>query len=161
MKIRFITRADIKEICEIEQYCFEFPWIEKDFLEELRQPESTGLVASDDGCVLGYAFYQRFEDQLHIINVAVHPDDQRKQIGKALVEWICGQLAKRQRRVTAIVRETNIGALKFFNSTGFKAIQVMKKPFGEYPDDGYLMTFEKNRVVFNPKNRVTEGARSE
>jgi ribosomal-protein-alanine N-acetyltransferase len=158
MKIRFVTRADIKEIVEIEQYCFEFPWGMQDFLEELRQPESVGIVASDDGCVLGYAFYQRLEDQLQIVNVAVHPDDKRKGIGKTLVDWICGQLAKRQRRVTAIVRESNISALKFFKSNEFKAIQVLKKPFGEYDDDGYLMSFEKNKVAINLKNRVSEAS---
>jgi len=70
MHIRWMIRRDYDEVLAIENALFEFPWTEKEFVDELRKRNSIGMVA-DDGDVLGYVVYRLASREIEIVNLAV------------------------------------------------------------------------------------------
>jgi ribosomal-protein-alanine N-acetyltransferase len=134
--IRWMIRADMPEVEEIEQLMFQYPWQTDDFIRCLRQRNCIGLVATDTGGddVLGYCIYELFPNRLSLLNFAVHPSCLRRGVGRAIVEKLVTKLAPQRRsRLEIWVRETNVEAQLFFRAVGFKATATMTKP---YEDDG-------------------------
>jgi [ribosomal protein S18]-alanine N-acetyltransferase len=70
---------DIATVVEIEKACFNFPKPETIF----REDEHKYLIAKEeDGRIAGYIGVEKILDEVHIINMAVHPDFRGTGIGK-------------------------------------------------------------------------------
>jgi len=134
MHIRWMIRRDYDEVLAIENALFEFPWTEKEFVDELRKRNSIGMVA-DDGDVLGYVVYRLASREIEIVNLAVHPERQRQGVGTALVDRLKQKLSPERRvRLIADVRETNLQAQLFFRELGFRALMVKRQRFDNQED---------------------------
>jgi hypothetical protein len=82
MNIRWMIRRDLKYILEIESNSFEFPWTEQDFITQLRQRNSVGMIIeNDDYTILGYMIYDLHKTKLDIINFAVSQNHRRQDLG--------------------------------------------------------------------------------
>ena len=74
-----------------------------------------------------------------IYAIAIHPDYQNKGIGKNLINKLSENLKKRD--ITALylhVKETNKGAIKFYNILGFIQVEFLKK-FYSWGEGAYRM----------------------
>jgi ribosomal-protein-alanine N-acetyltransferase len=86
--------------------------------------------------------YEIHPNRLHILSLAVHPNHQRQGVGTALVAKLTGKLSlERRNRIMLEVRETNLDALLFFKSQGFKAISVLRDYYDDSDEDAYLMQY--------------------
>ena len=130
-----MLEKDIAAIEEIEKLCFATPWsyesLKYDIVENNR---ALYLVAEIEGEICGYVGIWKIVDEGHITNVAVAPTHRRKHIASALLESLF-RVTERAGvvRHTLEVRAGNEGAIKLYESFGFKADGLRK---GYYEDNG-------------------------
>ena len=133
MIIREFKRPDLKRVLEIELSSFDDPY-PSNVLVDLYNLGAGFLVAQEDNIVVGYIiFWIRFEDEGHIISLAVDQKYYRKKIGSQMVETAL-EIFKRY-NVNSIrleVRKGNRKARKFYQKLGF----VEKAHLEEYYEDG-------------------------
>ena len=117
-RVRVATEADLGGIVAIEQEAFSDPWSRESFHRLLSQ---LALVADDGDEVVGYIVAHWAGEESEILNLAVHPEQRRRGIARRLVEEAVVRLvAKGVRLVFLEVRESNEGALAFYDGLGFR-----------------------------------------
>lgn len=160
--IRWLIRRDYPAVLDIERKSFEFIWTEEDFLCCLRQRNCIGMVTEIRGEVVGFMIYELYKDQLRILNFAVDPAFRRQWIGSRMVSRLKDKLSQqRRKRLVLDVRETNLGAQKFFQSQGFKAVSILRGYYEETGEDAYHMRYSLTTEddvfsPFHPRNRITQ-----
>ena len=114
------TIDDIDILEDIERQCFNDPWNAEMLFSELIMPHATFLLLFIDGNIGGYLSYLHILDELHIMNVAVLESYRHKGYGSIMLKRIIDD-AKRlaARAITLEVRESNIAAIKLYESHGF------------------------------------------
>jgi ribosomal-protein-alanine N-acetyltransferase len=158
--IRWMIRRDMPEVLRAEQESFEFAWTEEDFLKCLRQRNCIGMVAECDEKVVGFMIYELHKTKLHVLNFAVHPDQRRFGVGRAMVAKLVGKLSSHRRtRITLAVRETNLAAQLFFKATDFRALKVLRGYYEDSGEDAFLMQYrlggpDSSEEYDGPVNRI-------
>lgn len=149
---RWMIRADIYRVLEIERLSFEFPWTEEDFIQCFRNKKIVPTVAEDkDGSIIGFMFYELHEDHIHVINFAVHPSFKRKNVATTMVNKLIEKLSENRRnRIMMEVRETNLDALLFFKLHGFKAVSILRSYYDDSDEDAYLMVRRFSAIPVKP-----------
>lgn len=125
---------DLPEVLEIERASFKFPKSESVFREETHKY----LVAKVEGKVVGYIGVEKVLDEVHIINMAVHPSWRGQGIGKKLLQCVLND----KDRFYLEVRVSNEAARRLYERFGFQVVGTRKN---YYPDgeDAYIMLFKK------------------
>ena len=159
--VRWMVRRDLADVVAIEQVCFESPWCETDFLDCLRQRNCIGMVAEHDGRVIGFMIYEVPKNRIHLLNVAVAPEHRHCGVARQMIRKLMGKLVNQKRsRIVVEVRETNLPALLFFRSLGFRATDIRRDFYEETNEDAYLMQYrlptEQVRPEYVPANRITD-----
>ena len=140
--IRWMIRRDMPEVLGIESECFEYPWLEDDFVRCLRQRNCIGMVAEHDDRVVAFMIYELTRTRIHVLNFAVAPAYRRAGVGTQMAAKLIGKLSSQRRsRITLEVRETNLAAQLFFRSAGFRAVSVLREYYEDTPEDAYLMQY--------------------
>ena len=142
--IRWMIKRDMPEVLQIENNCFEFPWTEEDFLRCLRQRNHIGMVSESKSRIVGFMIYELQRTKLHVVNFAVQKALRRHGIGSQMVSRLISKLQSRRKTgITLKVRETNVGAQKFFYENGFRAIEILHDFFDDITEDAYLMRYRR------------------
>ncbi|MBN2577595.1 MAG: ribosomal protein S18-alanine N-acetyltransferase [Pirellulales bacterium] len=154
-----MIRRDMPEVLAIEKECFEYPWLEEDFIHSLRQRNCIGMVAEHDDRVVGFMIYELLKTRIHVLNFAVQPSFQRCGAGSQMLAKLAAKLSTQRRtRIVLEVRETNLSAQLFFRANGFRAVSVLRNYYADTPEDAYLMQYryraEKTPATV-PFNRIT------
>ena len=135
----------LNEIVQIEKDVFPQPWSLKQFDYDLNiAPNSENWVYLNNEQVQGYIFGWIVKDEFHLNNIAVHPDYQRRSIGKKLIQHIITRVASQN--VTSIFLEVSAGntpARNCYQSFGFIEGGVRKDYYGR-GDDAVLYQLELN-----------------
>ncbi|EKQ55767.1 MAG: ribosomal-protein-alanine acetyltransferase [Methanobacterium sp. Maddingley MBC34] len=133
MIIREFKRQDLKRVLEIELTSFDDPY-PANVLVDIYNLGAGFLVAQEDNIVVGYIiFWIRFEDEGHIISLAVDRKFYRKKIGSQLVETALEIFKKYNvKNIRLEVRKGNQKARKFYQKLGF----IEKTHLFEYYEDG-------------------------
>ena len=129
---------DLDAVMEIERRSFGEPWSPGLFLHELRVPFSkTVLVRAQNGAshVLGYICRWLVGDEVHILNLAVRPEERRSGIGRALVELVLREAdASDARLITLEVRRENSAGMALYRALGFAEDGVRRNYYGPGAD---------------------------
>jgi ribosomal-protein-alanine N-acetyltransferase len=156
--IRWMIRRDMPEVLEIESECFEFPWLEEDFIRCLRQRNCIGMVAECDDRVVGFMIYELNKTRIQVLNFATAAAYRRRGVGSQMIGKLIGKLSTgRRTRVTLEVRETNLPAQLFFRESGFRAVSVLRNYYNDTPEDAYVMQYRlrpESEQLFQPTNRI-------
>ena len=163
IQIRWMIRRDMADVLRIEQESFDFNWTEEDFLACLRQRNCIGMVAELDNRVIGFMIYELHKTRLHVINFAVAREHRRLGIGSQMIAKLVNKLSQQRRHEILLeVRETNLGAQKFFQSQSFKAVCVVRNRYEDSEEDAYVMRFRLDAdalpSVANPDRLYRYGA---
>lgn len=152
--IRWMIRKDLPAILACEEAAYGADsWSEEDFTRCLRQRNCIGMLAEQGDTLLGYMVYELHRDRLHLLNFVVHPDYQRRYIGAAMLDKLIGKLSQQRRtRITLLINEGNMPALRFFKAMGFMATHVVWDAFPDVGEDGYAMELRVGAAV----NAITE-----
>ena len=140
--IQVVTMAEehISALAQLERECFSDPWSEKALSEELSNPNAVFRVALIDGEVAGYVGMLHVLDEGDICNVAVFDRFRRKGVASALIQHLVDYGVENQLSfITLEVRESNIGAQKFYETMGFETIGVRKNFYDNPKEHAILM----------------------
>jgi ribosomal-protein-alanine N-acetyltransferase len=133
-----MTADDLPRVMEIERLAFTTPWTPGLFLHELKLDFSRVHLArtvNGDRRILGYACWWVVGDELHILNLAVHPDARRGGTGRALVQHVLDDaVTVGAGSVSLDVRRGNDAALGLYRSMGFGEIGVRRNYYGRGED---------------------------
>ena len=87
MLIREAHVEDINQLLDIEHYCYDDPWPREAFEEEIGNGVAgIGMVAEDDGIIVGFITGLTMAQELQVPNIAVQLDYQGRGIGLHLME---------------------------------------------------------------------------
>lgn len=147
--IRWMIRADMRQVIGIEEACFEFPWSERQFETALRARNCVGFVAEHKEHVVGFMVYELHQKHLHLLSMAVAPF-QGKGVGTALVGKLISKLEPHKRsHIVTEIRETNLDALNFFKGRGFRATELLRGFYDDSPEDAIRMEFWVDSVALD------------
>jgi ribosomal-protein-alanine N-acetyltransferase len=140
IEILRMSREHLCEVAQIENLCFSDPW-SVESLELMLGDQATGLVAIEEGKLLGYVGMICVLDEGQIVNVATHPDSRRRGVGRALMSAI-EQLAKDRGIVflSLEVRESNIAARSLYSSLGWVECGIRKNFYSKPTENACVMT---------------------
>ena len=142
MIVREFRPRDLKRVVEIEVMSFDDPYPPQ-LLRYLYDIGAGFLVAQENNMVVGYIiFWIRFEDEGHIISLAVDKKYRRRKFGTQLVQTALDIFKKFGiEKVKLEVRAKNKGAIKFYKSLGFKEENRIPQYY-ENGDDAVVMKKE-------------------
>jgi [ribosomal protein S18]-alanine N-acetyltransferase len=123
----------INDLYRIELLCHVHPWSLSVFTKEFNHPGSFHyLLTTSAGIIIGFVLSLIIVDELHIHNIAIHPDFQRKGYAKILVSTILSYAeSKKVVSVFLEVRENNIAALRLYKNLGFTSISRRDKYYSD------------------------------
>ena len=135
------TKEDIKYIAELEAKTFTDAWTEKSVFDTFQQKQAFIAVAEDDGKLVGYCILYYVMDEAEIARIATCETVRRTGVGKGLLDYTCVFCKEKQVvRLLLDVRESNEGAIAFYQNYGFQT-DGMRKNFYEMPkEDALLMS---------------------
>ncbi len=141
MLIREAHVEDIDQLLAIEEYCYDNPWPREAFEEEIDNGDvAIGMVAEEEGMIVGFLTGMIMTKELHLHNIAVHPDYQGRGIGRQLMEAVDDYCREGDfQRITLEVRQDNAIARRLYLSLGFKAVGT-RKDFYSPGQDASLYT---------------------
>ncbi|MBI3609056.1 MAG: ribosomal protein S18-alanine N-acetyltransferase [Nitrospirae bacterium] len=135
-----MTERDLDEVLAIERTSFSNPWTEGMFLAELREnPFAQFLITVRDGAIIGYAGGWLIVDELHLLNLAVHPDFRRRGVADQLVDRLfrCG--GGRITKASLEVRRSNGAAIALYERFGFHSVGVRPRYYMDPSEDALVM----------------------
>src|SRR5207248_374980 len=101
--LRDMRRDDLPAVLDIERRSFSQPWSRAFFEKELATPFARLIVAVEAGragpTVVGYTCRWRVTDEVHVLNVAVHPDQRGRGFGRLLLEGTRGEARSSRARI--------------------------------------------------------------
>ncbi len=140
--VRWMIHRDLPEVLFTEQISKEDAWGEEDFLRCLRNRDCIGMVAEEDEKVVGFMIYELHENKLFLLNFAVHPLFRKRGVGMQMAGKLIDKLSSHRRtRITLEIRETNIEALLFFQTNGFKATGTKRGFYENSGEDAVIMEY--------------------
>jgi len=137
--------ADLDTVMEIERVSFRSPWSRQVFLEELTRDWAHVDVVRDaiTGDVVGFANYWLVADEVHVLNLATHPQARRAGHASRMMAHMI-DFARRElcRYVTLEVRRSNAAALRLYRRFAFRAIGVRPNYYAEDQEDAIVMLLD-------------------
>ena len=133
MKIRKFTPLDLKRVYEIENMCFERSYGINIF-QQLYDMGVGFLVAEKDDYVIGYViFWMKYENQGHIISLAVDKNYRKLGAGRKLLSRAISILSLLDINTIYLeVNENNKDAVEFYKKCNFKQDRIVPN----YYDNG-------------------------
>ena len=138
-----ITRMNESHVCavaELEKQNFSEPWSENSVRGELTNALALWLVALDGEEVVGYVGSQTVLGEADMMNIAVAPSHRRQGIARLLVEELIRQLDASM--LTLEVRASNEGAIKLYESLGFRQVGLRKNYYRKPKEDALILRKE-------------------
>ena len=137
--LRGMRREDLPAVLEIERRSFAQPWSRPFFEKELSTPFASLTVAVEEGqprdTVVGYTCCWRVTDEVHLLNVAVHPERRGTGLGRALLEAVVATArAGRAQVVFLEVRAGNVVARRLYRRLGFRDLGIRRGYYGPGQD---------------------------
>ncbi len=137
--IRRLAYADLARVVAIERRSFPAPWSLPMFLFELSKPGGLALAAEEDGEVIAYLVCSRFDEDWHLMNVAVAPHRRRHGVARALINGLIESLGDPGARLTLEVRVSNTGARSLYESFGFLPAGLRRRYYSDNGEDALVM----------------------
>ena len=140
MIVRKFKPNDLKRVYEIENMSFGQSYGINMF-QQLYEMGVGFLVAEDNGYVVGYViFWLKYENQGHIISIAVDKNYRRRNVGtRLLIKAISILSFLKLDTIYLEVQENNSGAVEFYKTFGFKIDRVVPGYYGD--GDGAVIMY--------------------
>jgi len=145
VSIAAMGHADIDAVMEIERLSFPSPWGREAIIEEMGRPWARLDVVrdGDSGLLVAFANYWLVADELHILNIATHPEWRRQgHATRLLAHMIDAARAIPCRLMTLEVRRSNVSAQRLYRRFAFRAVGVRPNYYAENQEDAIVMLLE-------------------
>ncbi|MBC2716842.1 MAG: ribosomal protein S18-alanine N-acetyltransferase [Desulfobacteraceae bacterium] len=140
-----MSEKDIDPVLSIEQASFKHPWSRISFLNELSNKFSHSFVLKLENSfetyqIIAYLCFRLFTDEIHILKIAVNPEQRRKGIAfkflKHCLGTFCGQKIK---SATLDVRQSNTAGIGLYKKIGFDIKAQIPNYYSDTREDVILM----------------------
>lgn len=116
------------------------------FLSEFqKRPFSQSYIAEEKSSagIVGYVLFSLVFEEMHILNLAVHPGFRRKGGGAALIAYVLG-LGREEKteKVFLEVRVSNGPALALYHKFGFREVGVRRNYYFKPNENALLLQYE-------------------
>jgi ribosomal-protein-alanine N-acetyltransferase len=141
-----MTLRDLDEVMEIERLAFKAPWSRQVFIEELDRDWAHVDVLRDrpGGRVHAFVNYWLVRDEVHVLNVATHPEARRHGYASILLGHVIDFAARAAcRYVTLEVRRSNQGAIRLYRKFGFRPVGIRPNYYVEDQEDAVVMLLDR------------------
>ena len=141
MIIDSIKDGDPEKLAILDKRCFEIPWSQKSFEDELKNDMAHYFIAREGDEIIGYAGFWNVSGEGDITNIAVDEKYRRKHIGSALLEALIKKAAAlKLELLTLEVRRSNIAAQRLYAKYGFEEIGIRKGYYSNNREDALIMS---------------------
>ncbi len=142
--------GDIEEILDIETQSFSSPWTKAMFRQELDLEWSkVFLVKKSVGRlkeIVGYICFWLIIDEVHILNLATHPDCRRNGIATSLINsCLKSSILAGAKDITLEVRKSNLPAISLYRQFGFEVKGIRARYYSDNREDAIIMWLDLNR----------------
>jgi len=140
-KVSLMDHSDLKEAYEIEKQTNPSPWSKENFFSSYEVGHKS-LVCRIDNVIVGFIIFSVINKEMHLLNIAVHTEHQKKGIGSLLMETMLKQASVMGvLKVYLEVRSKNEKAILFYKKYNFIKDAVRVNYYtGENSDDAVLMS---------------------
>ncbi len=140
-----MRRPHLPDVLGVEHASFTNPWRLADFDYALDREGSHCLVAHLGDFLVGYSVGFFVLAELHLADLAVHPECRGAGIGGRLLEQVLLSLEERPVDfVTLEVRASNQPAIGLYRSGGFQTV-AMRKDYYRFPTEDALVMIRAMR----------------
>lgn len=116
------------------------PWSKVQWETDLELPHSFYFIEEQGGKVVGFLACHLIVDEIEIMQVAVHPAQQKQGIAQQLLEQLASFAhEKAASSIFLEVRESNQAAKQAYRKSGFEEIGIRKKYYHAPVEDAVLM----------------------
>ena len=134
---------DLDGVIAIESVSYPSPWPRRVFEREIKADNSYKRVIRLGGLVVGYIVTWTIYDEVHILNIAVHPDYRKMGIGEKLISDCLSYSSGNGLKYAILeVRVSNKAARNLYHKIGFRQIQLRKNYYSDTGEDGIVMMYE-------------------
>lgn len=135
LNIAPLKEEDIAAVVAIENLSFSAPKEEAIF----KSDQNKYLVAKEDGKTIGYIGIEKIAGEIHVINMAVAPENRSQGIGSKLME----KILNKKDVFFLEVRVSNVAAQDLYEKFGFNKVGVRKKYYSNNDEDACIMRREQ------------------
>ncbi len=126
LSLKGMSETDIDAVLRIEKAIYAFPWTLGNFNDCLVAGYRCHVLIGD-GKLIGYGVQMLILDEVHLLNLTVASDFQKKGMGKALLNFLIDDALEHQaNKMILEVRRTNLAAIFLYESFGFDQIGLRK-----------------------------------
>jgi ribosomal-protein-alanine N-acetyltransferase len=150
-RIEPMARDDLEAVLSIERRSFPTPWTPGMFEEELRNARSGLFVAREEGRttgrIRGYICFWHVFDELHILNLAVHPSYRRQNVATDLLLFAFDHgIRNNATKAFLEVRARNSAAQHLYRTLGFELVGKRPAYYRDTGEDALVLerTIPKN-----------------
>jgi ribosomal-protein-alanine acetyltransferase len=123
---------DLDEVCSIEASQSLIPWSKNMFTEEMGNTFAYCFVIKGIGevrqPVIGYVCFRNMVDESELLNIGVHPDQQRVGIGKQLMQFYIDFSRQRGAKTFYLeVNPSNQSAIHLYQSFSYQSLGTRKR----------------------------------
>ena len=142
VEISPLREIDLPAVMEIEGICFGSPWPQQAFEDEFDIEWAYLFAARDDEAgLVGYSDFWIVRDEVHLLNLAVRPEFQRRGIARRLVLHMFDQASRMGGRFVYLeVRRSNLRAQGLYYSLGFEQAGVRKNYYTAEREDALVLS---------------------
>lgn len=154
-QLRPMREADLNEVLEVERSAYEFPWTRSIFRDCLRVGYHCFVYQAATG-LAGHGIMSIGADECHLLNICVHPDYQRRGLGRDLINFLLAFARRRDAQVALLeVRMSNVSAYKLYTKLGFDEIGIRKDyyPARYGREDAIILARDLTIDSFPPSTR--------
>jgi ribosomal-protein-alanine N-acetyltransferase len=138
-----MVASDLPSAMEIDALSLPRPWSAAIWRGELSSPYGLYLVIEDRGEVFGQIGVRHVLGELHITTIAVKPEYRRRGHARALIGAALAAYPNAS-HVHLEVRPTNVAAIAFYESLGFRETGRRPRYYGD--EDAVLMTLNLDEI---------------
>ncbi len=143
--------ADLDDVMVVERRAFRHPWSTELFRRELLHDWSTVLLCSGRTAtgvpglpaVLGFVIFWLVHDEVHVLNLAVHPAARRQGLARRLMTAAIEQgRTGGATLVTLEVRRSNFPAISLYRDLGFRPVGIRPNYYVDEGEDAVVMSLD-------------------
>ena len=141
--VRIVDEGSLDVLVEINNQSFTHPWTRRMFLEELKQPEKSYLLAAvtTNGVIAGYCSVWSIVDHLQINSVAVCLKYRGRGVGLALLNTVVGLGAQLgAASILLEVRRSNAAARALYRRLAFRETGQRDAYYSQPVEDAVILS---------------------
>jgi [ribosomal protein S18]-alanine N-acetyltransferase len=146
---RLRDASDLDGVLAVEHASFNNPTTREWYESELDRPDVcyVFVIRTVDAPVAGFCAFWKVVDQIHINNLAIHPDFRNRRLGTVLLERVLEVAARLGApHATLEVRRSNDAARRLYERAGFALAGVRTSYYTNPIEDALILSRSGGRV---------------